>query len=286
MSTDTAPETPKPPLTEENPQAPENAEGVEAEPQTLTDHLTELRRRLTYCVLIVLAGFLACYGYKEELFALLLDPMVKVLPPNTNFQSTGLPETFFTYLKAAFVGGLFLTSPLTFIQLWKFIAPGLYPEERKYLIPIAFFSAFFFVGGASFGYFVVFPFAFNFFASFSTETIVLTPKVSEYFSFTIKLLIAFGIVFEMPLVVYFLARMGLVTHTFMRRIRKYAILCGFILSAILTPPDVVSQLCMAGPLLLLYEISIYVAKIFGRQKRTPEGEEGEEESEGEESAKA
>lgn len=266
----------------DEPQEQEAESSEDAMP--LTSHLNELRRRLTRIIIAMFVGFLACYAFKEELFEYMMLPLLNALKPvNGHLQFTSPPEAFFTYLKTAFVAGIFLTSPYSFAQFWKFIAPGLYAEERRFLIPVAFFSAIFFVGGACFGYFVVFPFAFEFFASFSSDIIEMTPKVSECFSFSLKLLIAFGVVFELPLVIFFMARMGMVTHKALRKFQKYSILLSFVLSAILTPPDVVSQVLMAGPLLLLYEISIHVARIFGKKKKT---EDDEDEDTADEPAKA
>jgi sec-independent protein translocase protein TatC len=160
-----------------------------------------------------------------------------------------------------------------------FIAPGLYQKERKYVIPFVIFSTILFVGGSLFGYFVVFPFGFKFFLGFSNESIQALPSVKQYFSFSIKLLFAFGVVFELPVVVFFLAKIGVVTPELMRKKRKYAILMTFVFAAILTPPDVITQCMMAGPLIVLYEISIIIAKI-ARRKKVTEGEEAEEGAEG------
>lgn len=266
---------------DEGDEGDEDEDGEEGS-MSFTEHLQELRQRLTRCALALIVGFLACYGFSKQLFDLLMRPLVTVFPPGSHLIFTALPEAFFTYIKVALVAGFFLMSPYIFYQLWLFIAPGLYKEERKYLIPIGFFSAIFFVVGASFGYFVVFPFAFKFFMGFTTEFIKPFPKLDEYLGFSLKLLFAFGVIFELPLVIFFLARLGLVTSAMLRKARKFAILCCFVISAILTPPDVVSQLLMAGPLMLLYEISIYVAQFFGRREKRHVEEEEEEEEEGEE----
>jgi sec-independent protein translocase protein TatC len=149
-----------------------------------------------------------------------------------------------------------------------FIAPGLYQHEKKFAVPFVIFSTILFVGGALFGYFVVFPFGFKFFLGFANESIQALPSVKQYFSFAVKLLFAFGIVFELPVVVFFLAKMGLVTPDLLKRKRKYALLLTFVMAAILTPPDVITQLMMAGPLILLYEIGIIIARVAGRKKAT------------------
>jgi sec-independent protein translocase protein TatC len=179
---------------------------------------------------------------------------------------TGLPEAFFTYLKVAFLSGIILAAPVIFYQFWIFVAPGLYKKEKRLLIPIVTLSTLFFVGGALFGYFVVFPYGFKFFLGFSSDTIKALPSMREYLSFSAKLLLAFGLVFELPLIITFLARLGLVSVEFLKKNRKYALLLFFVGAAILTPPDVVTQIMMALPLMVLYEISILGAKIFGKKK--------------------
>lgn len=239
----------------------------------LLDHLNELRRRLARAAIFVAAGFLVCWYFVDPLFHLLLDPLLAVLPEGTHAQYTTLPEAFFTRMTVAFVAGLFLASPFVFYQIWAFVAPGLYDEEKRHIVPIAIVSALFFMAGGAFCYFIVFPYAFNFFISYSTPEIVITPKVSDYLSFVLKLLFAFGIIFEMPVFTLFLARLGILTAAMMRRGRKFAIVIIFILAAILTPPDVVSQLLMACPMLMLYEISIGIAAVFGRKPQKPASEE-------------
>lgn len=233
----------------------------------LLDHLAELRSRLVRACIWIAIGFGICWYYVDPLFNILVNPLLGVLPEGTHAQYTTLPEAFFTRMYVAFVAGLFLASPAVFYQIWAFVAPGLYDEEKRYIIPIAFLSAIFFIAGGCFCYFIVFPFAFNFFISYSSPEIVITPKISDYLSFVLKLLFAFGLIFEMPIFTLFLARLGLISAASMKRFRKYAIVIIFILAAILTPPDVVSQLLMACPMLLLYEVSIGVAAIFGRKKK-------------------
>ncbi len=238
----------------------------EEQPMTLLGHLDELRKRLVRCSIAVGIGFLACYGFAEQLFGYLVAPLVAVMPASSKLIFTALPEAFFTYIKISVVAGIFLTCPYIFYHIWAFIAPGLYEEEKKYIIPMALVSALFFATGAAFGYFIVFPFAFDFFISFNNETIQAMPKLGDYLDFSLRLLIAFGLIFEMPLFAFFGARIGLLTANFMRKGRKIAILCFFIVAAILTPPDVVSQVLMAGPLIILYEISILIALVFARSK--------------------
>lgn len=258
--------------------APPPEEG--GEPMGLMDHLSELRSRLVRCCIAVGIGFGICWAVVDPIFDVLIQPLLAVLPPGTHAQYTTLPEAFFTRMYIAFVAGVFLASPAIFYQIWAFVSPGLYDEEKRHILPIAFLSAIFFLAGGAFCYFIVFPFAFSFFVSFSTPDIVVTPKVSDYLSFVLKLLIAFGLIFEMPIFTLFLARMGILTAAMMRRGRRYAIVGIFILAAILTPPDVVSQLLMACPMLLLYEASIWVAAAFGKKRKAEAEPEPEKAGEG------
>lgn len=240
----------------------------EAKAMSLMDHLGELRTRLVRCAIIVALAFAATYSVADLIFAELMRPLLAALPPNSKLIFTALPEAFFVYLQVGFVAAIFLASPYIFYQIWSFIAPGLYEEEKKFAVPMALCSAFFFILGAAFCFLVVFPFSFSFFVGFATEDIVPMPSLSEYLSFALKMLIAFGLIFEMPLFTFFLARMGLVTAAMMRKVRRYAILVIFIVAAILTPPDVMSQMLMAIPMLLLYEFSIFIALAFGKKPKT------------------
>lgn len=267
------PEEPPFSPTAEDKKDPEDDKGGEG--MGLLDHLAELRRCLLRACVWAIIGFVVCWIFVDDIFDLLINPLLAILPEGTHAQYTTLPEAFFTRVYVAFVAGLFLASPAIFYQIWAFVAPGLYDEEKRWIIPIALLSAIFFIAGAVFCYFIVFPFAFAFFISYSTPDIVITPKVSDYLNFVIKLLLAFGLIFEMPIFTFFLARLGIVTAAMMRKARRYAIVAIFILAAILTPPDVVSQLFMAVPMLLLYEASIVVALVFGKRKKAdkPEGKE-------------
>ena len=265
----------EPPAPVDPPSAGE--EGPEEErPMTLLEHLGELRRRLVRGFLAILIGFFACYGFAQQLFYYLSLPLLKVMPADSKFIYTGVAEGFFVDMKVAFVAGVFVACPFLFYQIWAFIAPGLYEEEKKYIIPLALSSALFFVLGGVFCYFGVFPFAFEFFMSYSTDNIVAMLSINEYLSFALKMVLAFGLIFEMPLFSFFLARMGIITAQKMRDVRKYAVLAIFVVAAILTPPDVFSQLMMAGPMLVLYEVSIWVAALVGKKKveREKAAEEG------------
>lgn len=243
-------------------------EGEEKLP--FTAHLEELRDRIVRCFIAVGVGFVVSYGFKEKLFQILVNPLIKVMEEGDTLVYTGLPEAFFTYLKVSLLSGIMVASPILLYQFWMFVAPGLYHKERRMLIPIVILSTLFFVGGSLFGYFVVFPFGFKFFLGFATENIRPLPSMKEYLGFSAKLLLAFGLVFELPLVLTFLARLGVVSVDFLKKNRKYALLLFFVGAAILTPPDVITQVMMALPLILLYEISIVGAKIFGKKKKVEE----------------
>jgi sec-independent protein translocase protein TatC len=256
------------------------------EKSPFTEHLGELRDRLVRSFIAVAVGFVAAYFFKEKLFEILTAPLVKAMGNNENMRMifTGLPEAFFTYLKVSFLAGIILATPVLFYEFWMFVSPGLYRAEKKYFLPIVFLSVFFFVIGASFGYFIVFPYGFQFFLGFATKTIYAMPSMKEYLSFASKMLLAFGFVFELPLILTFMARMGLVTVPFLKKNRKYAILLFFVAAALITPPDVITQIMMALPLMLLYEISIIGARIFGKKKTEDldekEAEEQDTESDG------
>jgi sec-independent protein translocase protein TatC len=238
-------------------------------------HLEELRRRLIACAIAMGVGFVVCYAFKERLFGILVSPLMKIMPEGEGLIFTSLVAPWFTYLKTALIAGVMLAAPYLFYQLWLFIAPGLYQHEKKYIIPFVLCSSILFVGGALFGYFVVFPLVFRFFLGFENEFIQAMPSVNEYFSFVIRLLCGFGIAFELPVVIFFLAKIGIVTPESLRKKWKYALLLMFAVGAILTPPDVVSQVMLALPLMALYEFGIILAKI-GTKKKAEKGTEVEE----------
>lgn len=237
----------------------------EQEKIPFTEHLEELRKRLIICFIAVGIGFVLSYGFKEKLFQILTRPLIRVMQTGDKLIFTGLPEAFFTYLKVAFLSGIILAAPVIFYQFWMFVAPGLYDKEKRLMAPIVILSTFFFVGGAFFGYFIVFPYGFKFFLGFASEIIQPLPSMREYLGFASKLLLVFGLVFELPLIITFLARLGIVSVSFLKKNRKYALLLFFVGAAILTPPDVVTQVMMALPLIVLYEISIIGARIFGKK---------------------
>ena len=243
--------------------------------QPFMSHLEELRTRLIACAIAVGIGFVVCYLFSKDLFQILIIPLKENMPEGDRLIYTNLPEMFFTYLKTAFIAGIMVVSPYVFYQIWMFIAPGLYKKEKKYVLPFVFFSTILFVGGALFGYFVVFPFGFKFFMGFANDSIQALPSVKQYFSFAVKLLFAFGVVFELPVVVFFLTKIGVVTPEFLKQKRKYAILLTFVMAAILTPPDVITQCMMAGPLIILYEVGIFIS-MMARVRKEKEKKRAEE----------
>jgi sec-independent protein translocase protein TatC len=239
----------------------------------LTAHLEELRSRLIRSLAALGVAFVICYQFVEPLMDWLIAP-VKQLDAGNKVQiiGTGLAEAFFTKLKVAFFAGIFLASPVILYQLWQFVAPGLYDNEKRYVKPFVFFGTFFFVSGAYFCYRFVFPTAFGFFiAEYVSVSIEPFLKISEYLSFASRMLLAFGAVFELPVFTFFLARIGMVNHKMMLGTWRYAVVVIFIVAAVLTPgPDVASQMLMAAPLLVLYVASIGVAYAFGKPPRKPD----------------
>ncbi len=230
------------------------------------DHLDELRKRLVVSIAGLFIGFLITFAFIERIFGFIMRPLQEVLPEGGTLIYTEPAEAFLLYIKIAALAGLILSSPVLLWQVWLFIAPGLYSHEKRYAIPFVFFSTAFFVAGAFFSHQIVFPLAWRFFAGFSTDYMAFTPKIGPVFSLYTRLLLAFGVIFQLPTFVFFLARMGVVTAGWMWRNTKYAVLAIFVIAAILTPtPDIVTQALMAGPMIVLYGLSIGVAWVFGRK---------------------
>lgn len=231
-----------------------------------TAHLTELRTRLIRSSIAVGICFLISYAFVEQIFEFLMRPMLQAMPPNSPLVFTSLTEGFFTYFKLSMVSGVCFASPVILYQLWCFIAPGLHEQEKKYALPFVVSVTLFFVIGASFCYYVVFPSIFKFLMSFSSDTIKPMPSIKDYLSFSSKLLLTFGLIFEYPPLIFSLAKVGLVKGAWLARQRRYAIVLIFILSAVVTPPDVVSQILMALPMMVLYEMGIIIARVFGKKE--------------------
>ena len=246
----------------------------------LTAHLEELRTRLIRALLAIAIGFAACYGFSEPLVTFLIRPLQSIRPEQSLVIGTGVTDAFFTKLKVAAVAGIFLASPAVFYQAWQFVAPGLYERERRVALPFSLAASFFFITGAAFCYYAVFPVAFRFFLEqFTSIDIAPQIRVNEYLSFVSRMLLAFGATFELPVATFFLARIGLVTHRMMMAVWRYAIVVIFIVAAVLTPgPDVASQMLMATPLLILYGLSIGIAYLVGRPSSSERASEPEDEA--------
>ncbi|HEY8369993.1 MAG TPA: twin-arginine translocase subunit TatC [Thermodesulfobacteriota bacterium] len=238
-----------------------------------TAHLAELRIRLIYSAVAIGIAFGICFWQSERLVALLVAPLAAVLPPESPIVFTRLTEPFWTYTKLAFFSALFFASPVWLVQAWAFVAPGLYDNERRVVLPLVALSVAAFIVGGAFCYFVAFPQMFRFFLSFQTPYLLAAPSISEYLSLTSKLVLAFGAGFEFPVAILLLARLGAVTAEKLRRVRGYAVFGIFVLAAVVTPPDLVSQLLFAVPMIILYEIGIWVAWLAGRRRPERPAEE-------------
>jgi sec-independent protein translocase protein TatC len=232
----------------------------------LTAHLEELRWRIVRALLAIGAAFAVCYWWAEPIFEFLIRPLAALRPETTLLIGTGVTEAFFTKLKVSFIAAVFVASPVIFFQAWRFVAPGLYESEKRLAVPFSAAATTFFVLGAGFCYVLVFPVGFEFFLEqYASIRVAPQLRISEYLTFASRMLLAFGLTFELPVVTFFLARIGVVTHHTLIGFARYAVVVIFALAAILTPgPDIASQLLMAGPLLVLYALSIGVAYVVAR----------------------
>ncbi len=231
------------------------------------EHLDELRKRLMVSVAALGVGFLIALAFIGRIFEFIMKPLQQMLPAGSKLIYTEPTEAFMLQLKMAALAGLFLAMPVILWQLWLFVAPGLYAREKRFALPFIFLATFFFVLGALFSHYIVFPWAWVFLASFSTDYMMFAPKIASVFSLYAQMVLAMGLVFEMPTLVFFLARIGVVTAGFLLRHFKYAVLIIFIVSAVITPTgDMVTQSLMAGPMIGLYLLSIVIAWLFGKRR--------------------
>ncbi len=263
-------------MSKQNPEQKEKSkreEHTDDVPMPLTSHLGELRKRLVHTLIVIIAVFVAATSIEMELDQPILSAFRAPLDArNIPLVFLELTEPFFTYLRIGLYAALFLSFPYLLGQIWLFVRPALFSKERNAIWPFILFSYPLFVGGGLFGYFVVIPYGYDFFLGFENKFTLPSLSMASYLSLTIHLLFAFGLIFELPTVSFILTRLGIINAAWLRENRKYSLVVIFITAAVLTPPDVFTQTLMAGPLILLYEISIFVSKMAGRKKEEPASE--------------
>ena len=254
------------PDTSADDQSSESTDTSDSGKMSFLDHLDELRKRLVVSAVSLLVGFLFCFALIQPIFDFIMRPLQEILPAGGQLVYTEPTEAFFLYIKMAALAGLMLAIPVMLYQLWLFVAPGLYVHEKRFAIPFVFLATLFFLGGALFSHYILFPVAWRFLAGFSSDYMEFMPRIQPAFSLYVRLVLACGLVFQMPTTVFFLSRIGVVTARFLSRNIKYAILLIFIFAAVLTPTgDPVTLTMMAAPMIVLYLLSIGIAWVFGRK---------------------
>jgi sec-independent protein translocase protein TatC len=243
----------------------------EAAQETFISHLVELRGRLLRSIIAVVIALLCLFPWAKEIYAVLAAPLLKALPAGATMIATDVTGTFLVPLKVTLMAAFLLALPYVLWQMWAFVAPGLYQHEKNLALPVILSSFIFFLIGMAFAYFLVFPIAFGFFANYTPPGVTMMTDIDKYLSFVLTMFIAFGITFEVPVIVIVLVRLRIVSLAKLRSIRSYVIVGAFVVGAVFTPPDVVSQLLLAVPLWLLYELGILFARFF-----VPPSEEDEE----------
>jgi sec-independent protein translocase protein TatC len=248
------------------------ADAPESAQETFISHLVELRDRLLRAIIAVLVLTLAMVPWAKEIYALLAQPLLSALPSGATMIATDVTGTFLVPLKVTLMGGFLIALPYVLYQAWAFVAPGLYQHEKRLAVPVIVSSFFFFLVGMAFAYFVVFPVAFGFFVGYTPPGVQMMTDIDKYLSFVLTMFLAFGLTFETPVVVVVLVRMGVVSLEKLRAARGYVIVGAFVIGAIFTPPDVISQLLLAIPLWLLYEVGLFLARFVSVPKRDAEEE--------------
>jgi len=239
---------------------------------TFLEHLDELRKRLIASIIGIAVGSVIAFIFLDRTFHFITQPMRTMLPNGSSLITTEPTEYFMLWFKVGFLSGLLIATPFVLYQVWLFVAPGLYSHEKRFAVPFVLFSSIFFFAGAAFSHYIAFPVTWTFFVNFRDDFVMFMPKLGSAFSLYVKMLLGFGIIFQMPVLVLAMARMGLVTGRFLLKQFKYATLIIFILGAVLSPGgDIPSQLMMAGPMMVLYVLSIGIAFVF--QKRRPAEED-------------
>jgi sec-independent protein translocase protein TatC len=240
---------------------------------TFLEHLDELRKRLAVSLVSILVGCVIAFTFVGKIYAFIMDPLNALLPKGSGFIFTEPMEAFFLSVKMALLAGVIIAMPVILLQAWLFIAPGLYAKEKRLAVPFIVLATVGFVGGAAFAHYLLFPWMWIFFASFATDKLSFMPRIEPVFALYVKMVLAMGLVFQMPAIVYTLARIGLVTARFLIKSFKYAVLIIFIAAALITPSgDAVTMTLFAVPMVGLYFISILIAWIFGKRRAAPVGE--------------
>ncbi len=234
---------------------------------SILEHLEELRRRVFYSLIAIIVIFIINWFFAKDLFNIIARPIVKYLPPGQRLAFTSLTTPFMVYLKVAFLGALFFASPFVAYQAWKFIAPALYPHEKRYVVPFVLFTSLFFLLGGAFGYFVVFPFTCRFFLQLGSDFIPII-TIDKYFNLAIEIILGIAIIFELPVVIFILSKLGILTPKFMIKNFKYAVLLAFVAAGVITPtPDAITQTIVAGPFILLYLVGIAVSWLASSRRK-------------------
>ena len=258
----------------------------------LTEHLGELRNRIVISLVLVMVAFGVCFNFSENIFTILTSPIHNTIhfslsspfitfTPNKNANMNLVflapAEAVWMHIKISFISAFIVSSPVIFFEIWRFMAPGLLDKEKKYALPFVFTTTFLFLIGALFCFIIILPFAMNFLLNYKTENLQPMLSVGKYVDFCLKFILAFGAIFELPVLTVFLTKMGIVTPAFLAKNRKYAVLIAFVLAALLTPtPDAFNQSLMAIPIIILYEVGIWTSRILDRKKKPEKKQEGQD----------